>query len=88
MLRSLWLHKIQWAFFCSFLFVNLFLPFVFSPDTIVLYLTLSILLGRAMQCSEEMHAGFVVDDVVLSNPSERPIFSSKTAFQPTIFGSQ
>jgi O-Antigen ligase len=86
MLRGLWIHKIQWGFLAAFMVSNMLLPYVFEPDVIALFLMLSVLMGRVMQCADRARAGLSVPWSKASRPIPyRGRHPGTSAFQPTIF---
>lgn len=92
LLRGLWVHKSQWGMLAAFSFCCMFLPYVFEPDIIALFMTCSVLLGRALQRSAEIAAapGGGVD--IETSPEPRGPKSRRarrladaSAFQATVF---
>jgi hypothetical protein len=88
MSRGLWLHKSQWGMLVACVFLFMLLPHVFAPDIIWLYLALSVLLGRAMQCSDQARTDGVVCEPLSPVVSVVDAKQPKTAFQATDFYSQ
>jgi hypothetical protein len=88
LMHGMWVHKIQWGVLATFILPAMLLPYIFEPDMVGLFITLSVLLGRAMQCSEQARAeGLPKLQPATVAPSpwraKKPPY--QTAFQPTIF---
>ena len=83
LLKGLWVHKIQWGVVAGFGLCAMFLPYVFEPDMIALFLTVTTLLGRAMQLSQQGLADNLTPTP--HGPKLRPGASTHKAFQATVF---
>jgi len=80
-LKGLWLHRSQWGVVAAFGLCAMFLPYVFEPEMIALFLFISVLLGRAMQLAEGAVPGRAPD----AAPARRRGGPGKS-FQATVFG--
>jgi hypothetical protein len=86
--RGLWFHKTQWGMLVACIFLFMVLPHIFAPDVIWLYLVLSVLLGRAMQLSDQARAAGTTSELVSGVISTAHARVPKTALRPTDFYSQ
>jgi hypothetical protein len=82
-LRGLWIHKSQWGVLAAFFTVAMFLPYVFEPEIVALFLLTYVLLGRAMQLAAEAEArGETLGAAAV--PPKRRRATSTLAFQATV----
>jgi hypothetical protein len=84
LLKELSVHKSQLAVLAIFGVCCMFLPYVFEPEIVAMFLVTYTLLGRAMQLADQRDADGVSADntPVLPAPLKK---KARTGFQPTVF---